>query len=74
MTERGMTKKRLVEAFIAWSMLVFGWALVGHPGVQGFGGEGNVLVLITNVVIWSIGDVTLAVTWWVVHRRHRSET
>ena len=74
MAERGMIEKRLVWVFVAWSLLVVGWAIVGHPGVKGFGGEGRILVLITNVVIWSIGDVALAVAWWVVHHRHKSET
>lgn len=71
MATRGFTLTTTLWCLLAWNALSVVWYAVGHPGVRGSGGEGRVLVVITAVVLWSIGNVLVGSACWLLDRRRR---
>lgn len=66
--------ERRMLAFLVWNAAIAVWALGGHWGVRGSGGEGKVLVVVTVVVLWVFGDLLYLTVRWVAGWWRRRET
>lgn len=66
--------KRRLWAFLVYNAIIAAWALGGHWGVDGSGGEGKVLVAVTIIVFWVLGNLLFVTVWLVAGRWHKRET
>ena len=55
--------------FAAWNAAVALWVVTGHASVKGTGGKGNILVTITLVIVWLVGNAAIGAAQWSTSRR-----